>query len=85
MIQKADGNAGEPGADSARIAPPCASPPSLAVRPRVAARSAMRGAAWWTTTAAEGGSETLIPTGQCGPRGRRYRFKQFMLNLLWIL
>jgi hypothetical protein len=44
----------------------------------------MRGAAWWATTAAEGGRETLIPTGQCGPRGRRYGFKQFMLNLLWI-
>jgi hypothetical protein len=45
----------------------------------------MRGAAWWATTAAEGGRETLIPTGQCGPPGRRYGFKQFMLNLLWIL
>jgi hypothetical protein len=44
----------------ARSTPACSSPPSIALRPRAAARSPMSGAARWATKGAARGRETLI-------------------------
>jgi hypothetical protein len=58
--------------DNPLFTPPRSSLPSVALRPRVAARSSMRGASWPATQAALCGRRALIQSlGRCGSGGRQ--------------
>ena len=54
--------------DNALFTPACSSPPSIAMRPRVAARSPMSGASWWATGAARCTSSQLGAWPPTSPR-----------------